>query len=491
MTRRPFRKRVPSILVAAAALLAGATVAASADASSRAVAAADRVDVYTGELTAEQLQTLNEAGVDHADVLVARGSRNGSREGRGHHHRAPGPRPRRAGRDAQAQAHRRAERRAAVLRPAGRASSARTAARATSARSCSRSPRDNPRIAQAVTIGQQHPGQADHGRAGEQGRLARSRTASARPSSTRPPSTPVSGSRPRWSAGCCTTTSTTTAATRELTRIVDTTDLWFIPVVNVDGYDYTFTEDNRLWRKNLRDNDGDGQITGPGRRRPQPQLPLQVGLRQRGLLRPARRTRPTAARRRAPSPRRRPRSGSSTASGPSTRSTGTRPPSCCCYGVGWQALTSSPDDLIHQAIVGDPDHARRARATSRSSAPSSTRPTARPTGTWRTTSARSRRRRRCPPASRPRRPTPTTRGSPADCGSGFEFPDDETLIAARRSRRTSAYAIDVAKSAQDPDDPVSPVGRTVPDFDPDEFGDSYGAQPGGGRRDPPLAAAAS
>ena len=25
------------------------------------------------------------------------------------------------------------------------------------------------------------------------------------------------------------------------------------------------------------------------------------------------------------------------------------------HGVGWQALTSSPDDLIHQAILGDPD----------------------------------------------------------------------------------------------------------------------------------------
>ena len=49
---------------------------------------------------------------------------------------------------------------------------------------------------------------------------------------------------------------------RELTKIIDTTDLWFIPVVNVDGYDYTFTEDNRLWRKNLRDNDGDGDGDG-------------------------------------------------------------------------------------------------------------------------------------------------------------------------------------------------------------------------------------
>ena len=48
---------------------------------------------------------------------------------------------------------------------------------------------------------------------------------------------------------------------RELTRIINTTDLWFIPVINPDGYDHTFTPGNRLWRKNLRDNNGDGQIT--------------------------------------------------------------------------------------------------------------------------------------------------------------------------------------------------------------------------------------
>ena len=47
----------------------------------------------------------------------------------------------------------------------------------------------------------------------------------------------------------------------EITRLLDTTELWFLPVANPDGYDFTFTPGNRLWRKNLRDNNGDGQIT--------------------------------------------------------------------------------------------------------------------------------------------------------------------------------------------------------------------------------------
>ena len=39
-------------------------------------------------------------------------------------------------------------------------------------------------------------------------------------------------------------------------------ELWFVPITNPDGYDYTFTAPaTRFWRKNLHDNNGDGAIT--------------------------------------------------------------------------------------------------------------------------------------------------------------------------------------------------------------------------------------
>jgi murein tripeptide amidase MpaA len=43
-----------------------------------------------------------------------------------------------------------------------------------------------------------------------------------------------------------------------VTDIVDNNELYFVCVSNPDGYEYTFTDGNRLWRKNMADNDGDG-----------------------------------------------------------------------------------------------------------------------------------------------------------------------------------------------------------------------------------------
>jgi murein tripeptide amidase MpaA len=47
---------------------------------------------------------------------------------------------------------------------------------------------------------------------------------------------------------------------KEIKDLLNTTELWFVLAANPDGYQYTFDHE-RLWRKNLRDNDNDGQIT--------------------------------------------------------------------------------------------------------------------------------------------------------------------------------------------------------------------------------------
>jgi hypothetical protein len=53
-------------------------------------------------------------------------------------------------------------------------------------------------------------------------------------------------------------------AKTDIPKILRSTELWFVPMVNPDGYDYTFqNKGTRLWRKNLRDVNGDGTIT-PG-----------------------------------------------------------------------------------------------------------------------------------------------------------------------------------------------------------------------------------
>ncbi len=47
---------------------------------------------------------------------------------------------------------------------------------------------------------------------------------------------------------------------KQIKGLLKTTELWFVISANPDGYQYTFDHE-RLWRKNLRDNNGDGQIT--------------------------------------------------------------------------------------------------------------------------------------------------------------------------------------------------------------------------------------
>src|SRR3954470_12387310 len=46
---------------------------------------------------------------------------------------------------------------------------------------------------------------------------------------------------------------------KEIKSLLKRTELWFVVSANPDGYQYTFDHE-RLWRKNLRDNNGDGKI---------------------------------------------------------------------------------------------------------------------------------------------------------------------------------------------------------------------------------------
>ena len=134
-------------------------------------------------------------------------------------------------------------------------------------------------------------------------------------------------------------------------KIIDTTELWFVPVANPDGYDFTFTDGNRLWRKNLRDNDGDGVITGNDGVDPNRNYPTKWGYDNEGSSpRPA--ARPTAA----PRPLR----AGDPGAGWLMRRIGFEflvnyhsAAELLLYGVGWQVATPTPDDQIYEALAGD------------------------------------------------------------------------------------------------------------------------------------------
>ena len=101
-------------------------------------------------------------------------------------------------------------------------------------------------------------------------------TARATRSCSPPSTTRASGSRPRWAAACR-AGSPSTRTTRRSRELIQTRELWFLPIQNPDGYDYTFTcgegwarprsrattarppaRHNRFWRKTMRDNNANG-----------------------------------------------------------------------------------------------------------------------------------------------------------------------------------------------------------------------------------------
>lgn len=255
------------------------------------------------------------------------------------------------------------------------------------------------------------------------------------------------------------------ASDPEIAGVVDTTELWFVPIVNPDGYDYTFvdydleaeTGPNRLWRKNLRDNDGDGAITGADGVDLNRNWPEKWGYDNEGSSPVL----PDATYR-----------GTGPASEPETQALAAlmdrEQPAfhldyhsyvpALLYPYGWQQQTRTADDPIFEALSGtdaepavegyDPDVASELYITNGSVDDYSYFENG--TIVW------------------------TPELDEGVEGAGFEFPDDEALVQAEFERNVP-FALDLAKSAHDPANPVSHLGNTTPDFEPETFTVSYGS----------------
>lgn len=261
------------------------------------------------------------------------------------------------------------------------------------------------------------------------------------------------------------------ATDKRIKKIVDSTELWFVLSANPDGYDYTFKDpDTRLWRKNLRDVNGDGVIgVGDGVDLNR-NFAYKWGYDDEGS---------------SPLPTSETYRGASPQSEPETRALdrfekriGFRyginyhsAAELLLYGVGWQVATPTPDDVLYKALAGTPD--KPAIPGYRSQVSSELYTTngeadghaSNVNGMAMFTPEMS----TCQTASGI---DPNDAWNAADCQSVFNFPDDEKLIQ-QEFQRNIPFALSVAETASHPDRPSSSVGIDAPDFTPATFSTSY------------------
>ena len=231
----------------------------------------------------------------------------------------------------------------------------------------------------------------------------------------------------------------------QIKDLLKTRELWFVPVMNPDGYQYTFqSPDTRLWRKNLRDNNANGTIEVGDGVDPNRNYPAHWNYDQEGSSSIT---------------------SSDTYRGPSA---GSEPETKAIMGLfnrvpfkfqvnyhsfgpwllypqGWQIGTPTADDPIFYALSGNRDnpaipdfvpglssdvlYVTNGEMTDWANS-------AKGTIAW----------------------TPELEPGCPTCG--FVFPDDEALVQAEFLKNLP-FVLDVAKSATDPAHPVSHLGLTA------------------------------
>ncbi|HET6858769.1 MAG TPA: M14 family zinc carboxypeptidase [Streptomyces sp.] len=258
---------------------------------------------------------------------------------------------------------------------------------------------------------------------------------------------------------------------KRITKIVDSTEVWFVLSANPDGYDFTHQADgDRLWRKNLRDINGDGAITTGDGVDLNRNFSYKWGYDNEGS---------------SPRPASETYRGAGPASEPETRAIdrfqkrigfeyGINYHSAAeliLYGVGWQVATPTPDDVLYRALAGTPENSAVPGYYPQVSSELYTTNgeadghASNVNGTMMFTPEMT----TCQTASNI---DPNDQWRPEDCQSGFNFPDDEKLIQAEFAKNVP-FALSVAETASHPDRPSSAVGMEAPDFTVDAFSTSY------------------
>jgi Zinc carboxypeptidase len=243
---------------------------------------------------------------------------------------------------------------------------------------------------------------------------------------------------------------------REITRLVQTRELWFILIANPDGYDHTFTPANRLWRKNLQDNNDDGQITAIDGVDLNRNFPTKWNYDDEGSN--TERSSETFR-------------GTAPASEPETRAflSLTRRVDFAynkndhthgrllLWPPGWQVDTRYADEPLMEALAGDDERAGIPGFDPEVGAELYT--------TNGDTNDHL--------YSAHRTISYTPEGTPAASGSGFVFQDVEADVQAEFERHAQ-FALDLARSAEDVTRPDSHIGNVPPNFVVDSFDVSYG-----------------
>ncbi|MDQ3943719.1 MAG: M14 family metallopeptidase [Actinomycetota bacterium] len=240
-----------------------------------------------------------------------------------------------------------------------------------------------------------------------------------------------------------------------VTRLLATTELWFVVVANPDGYQRTFDED-RLWRKNNRDNDGNGRLNivdGVDLNR---NFPDHFAYDPEGS---------------SPRPESGTYRGPTAGSEPETRALMDLAAGVhfnfalnyhsygklLLYPFGWQDHTPTTDQPIYEALAGT---ATNPAIPGYHPMPSTELyVTNGETGSW------------AHAAHGTLSFTPELgEGLP---GNGFLFPDNEALVR-QEYELNRPFALDVARSAADPAHPVSHLGNQAPPITIDSFATSHG-----------------